>query len=212
MTGTDGAPTLLFPLGHLLGPIFRGTGPQPDYHRLRLGRQVLKLMTDDEVVVWALAHGVPDAPLESGWNRRALERLAGESGRDDLGGVVSVLLEAGILVEVGPDVDNVVDFAVQFRLCSLLTGLGADPRLPNAYGLGVIGQSHALVDTLVYEVWQWAPQSGSLWRACEVFTTAQRGGATATEAETLAELGPFLLRVQVLLSYGAAYLDLAAEE
>ena len=45
-----------------------------------------------------------------------------------------------------------------------------------------------------------------------MFTTAQRGGATATEAETLAELGPFLLRVQVLLSYGAAYLDLAAEE
>jgi hypothetical protein len=211
MTGTDGAPALLFPLGHFLGPIYRGTQPQPDYHRLRLGRQVLKLLTDDEVAVWALAHGVPDALRYEGWTRQGLERHALESGRDDLGGVVSVLLESGILAEVGPDVDAAVAFAEQYRLRSLLTGLGPDPRQRDAYGLGLVGQQPALVDTLVYEVWQWAPQSRSLWRACEVFTTVQRGGAAPTEDETLAELGPFLLRVQVLLSHGAGYLDLAAE-
>jgi hypothetical protein len=39
-----------------------------------------------------------------------------------------------------------------------------------------------------------------------------RAWPRSPEAETWAELGPFLLRVQVLLSHGAAYLDLAAEE
>lgn len=208
---TEMSDALLFPLGHFLGPVFRGAEPKPEYHRLRLGRQVLKLLTDDEVVVWALAHGVPDALEEGGWTRPALERHAVESGRDDLGGVAAALLDAGILAEVGPDADAMAEFAAQFRLRSLLTGLGADPRQPNAYGLGVLGQPPALVDTLVYELWQWAPQSGSLWRACEVYTTVQRGGTAPSEAETVAELELFLLRVQVLLSHGAGYLDLAEE-
>src|SRR5262249_11348406 len=164
--------------------------------------------TDDEVAVWALAHGVPDAPSEGGWNRRALEGLAGGARRAGPGGGGGQLLEAGGLARAGPGAASAADFSAPVPLAPLLARAGADHRRPNAYGLGVIGQAAALVDTLAYEVWQWAPQSGSLWRACEVFTTAQRGGAAATEAETRAELGPFLLRVQVLLSYGAAYLDL----
>lgn len=202
------APTepLVFPVGHYQGPFFPDVAAPMAFVRLRIGRNVAQLFTEDEVALWALAHGVPDE-LDSGpWTLEAMGEAAVRLDRMSIGGALDVLLDAGVLVEVVPGSPESVEFARSHMFRSLLVGLGAEPTRPGMVALGLRGQPGPFVDESAYEIWQWAPSMSSLWDACELLAEVGAspflGGRDAEKT-----LRHVLERLHVLLASGAGYLD-----
>jgi hypothetical protein len=199
----------VLPIGHYLGPFHPGPDEPMECHRVRVGAEVVKLVTDTEFLVWALAHGVPGVvPSDSDlvWTRAAVTGIASERGADDLTDTFDALLATGVLVEVGPDAVDPATFARGHRLQPLLAGLGTGPGRPDRHQIGVFGEEPAaVVDIQVFDLWQWAPRVGTVWDLGEVQSS------TASLLGDQDDGVPGLLRrVHRLLAHGCGYLDVAA--
>ncbi|MER7274615.1 hypothetical protein ABT369_09180 [Dactylosporangium sp. NPDC000244] len=194
----------VFPVGHYLGTFFPAAGAPLQAHRVRVGRSVTSLYSDQEFAVWALAHGLAGPADERPWTCQRLAAAAREQSGADVTRIVAELLEERVLVEAAPE----LLFARTHRFQALLSGLGTDPRRPDSFQLGLAGQPLAAVDELAFEIWQWAPRQPTIWATCELLATAD-GVAVGRPADPDAMLAPVLDRLHTLLSAGAGYLDVA---
>ncbi len=197
--------TLLLPVGHSVGALYRISGPSAP-HQVRRGATFHEL-SDDQFAVWSAAHGTPDT-IEDGraWNRRAVEtdaRVAGGAG------LVDQLLGLGLLAEVTPGTEQALEFARSHRLVPLMLGLGNSSDEPDMFGIGFLHQPVMQVSHPVYDLWQWSTMDDTLWATCEnAADVARRAGATEPDSiDPAALLTGFLPTLHALLLPHAAYLD-----
>jgi hypothetical protein len=203
----------LFPLGHYLGPFFPGPGADPDGHRVRVGHEVVTLFSDTEFTVWALAHGLPGSTGSTGssgatgdgpWTRESVEAAVRERAGADSGAAVDELLREGVLVEVRAGAADPVEFGRRHRFRSLLVGLGASREQPDRFHIGLTGRPLATVDSLAFELWEWAPLHPTLWAAWQAAAAVETAlGGTEPVVDGALD------RLQVLLAAGCGYLDVA---
>jgi hypothetical protein len=196
----------VFPVGHYLGPFFPGQGAELDGHRVRLGHEIVSLLSATEFAVWALAHGLPGSVRTARWTRGSVEAAVREQAGADSGGTVADLLRDGVLVEVGTGATDPVVFARRYRFRALLAGLGASHERPDRFHIGLTGQPLATVDGPAFEFWEWAPLHATVWDAWQAAAAVETalGGAEPVVDEALD-------RLQVLLAAGCGYLDLARD-
>lgn len=203
---TLATPELVFPVGHYLGALYPERNAPLAYHRLRVGQTVLRLFTDAEFGVWALAHGLAARLAEGPWTAEALVDVVREHDGTDVSPLLAELVSEHALVEVTPGTEAAVAFARGHRFRSLLAGLGTGPQRPGEFGIGLIGQPMAAVDERGYEFWQWAPLHASIWDACLALAEVDgRSGGGSSEPDQV--LTDVLSRLHGLLAYGAGYLD-----
>jgi hypothetical protein len=203
----------IFPVGHYLGPFVPGRDVPAESHRIRVGDELVKLVTETEFMAWGLAHGLPDAVSSGGapvsgrvWTRAVMAAIAGGRGTTDLPDAVDGLLALGALVEVGPDAVDPAAFARNHRLRPLLAGLGTTAARPDRYRIGVFGEEPvAVVDAQVFDLWQWAPRVDTLWDLSEL--QADTAPLLGDDADGVPGL---LHRVHTLVANGCGYLDVAA--
>jgi hypothetical protein len=210
----DHGEALIFPIGHFLGAHVPTGAAVPDFHVVRIGWDVYKLTGDEQLAVWALAHGLPDPDgnERSPWTRASLHGAARVAGIPNVNETLAELLEQDLVIEVRPNTPEAVEFAKVCRTRSLLVGLGNSVEEPLLYGVGATEQSPAVrVPGFAYELWRWGHACDSLWHACHVFAAA---GDPADPEHTDPEriLARCLDALQVLVANGAAYLDEAREE
>ncbi len=213
LTGSDQA--LIFPVGHYLGPFYPGAGAELRHHGVRIGTNLYRLDTDQELAVWGFAHGVAGQfGPPTRWTRAAVESAHG--GGAETAATLDRLLERELVVEVMPGTPDAAEFAGDVRLRALLMGTGHSAQHPGFYGIGPLpNETAVLVPAELFELWEWGPGFDDLWAACELFAAVNRdAGATdaSRPAEPAAVLDALLPQLHVLLAAGAAYLDEAAEK
>ncbi|MBB5159346.1 hypothetical protein [Saccharopolyspora phatthalungensis] len=188
------AETLIFPIGHYQGKIRRGTDLVQE---IRLGASLLTL-TDEEHRVWLAMH----------------DRDGGQAVRAAESGVVSSLLERGILFKVAENPSAQRTFALKHRLVPSMLGLGNTPEVPTAYSIGTIGDPAVELPAPLYDLWEWGHMDPNLWVAVRGATaTAQRVGID-NPAESVPELllRRLLAALHDILAEHAAYLDRGLRE
>jgi hypothetical protein len=194
----------VLPVGHYLGRHH----PQPNapvrYHKVRLGRDLLRL-SDDVFRLWTLSHGVPDRPGSRPWTREAVLDAARQLPDPERG--LDTLIGDGLVVEITPGTPDAVRFARDYRVQPLMTGLGNTARDPLRFGIGVLGQPPAVtVDVLGFELWQWGRLDHDLWQVAHRLASV-RGRVTDGSADPERMLTEILRRLPVLLGHNAVYLD-----
>jgi hypothetical protein len=198
---------LLIPVGHDLGVLYHGDGPEQRKQQVRVGAEVAEL-EDREYAVWLLAHGVDDGDRPT---RGSVVERAGRLGLK--AGVVEEVAERflrdGLLVAVDPEGDGAVEFAQRHQLFPLLLGLGPDPDQPWMQTVGLLNQPVAQVSVAVYDVLMWAQLAPELWSGChDAAKVALQAGVTAPEeTEPRNVLSGVLGQVHGLLAVRAAYFD-----
>jgi hypothetical protein len=205
---------LIFPMGHYLGVNFPAAGSDADFHVVRIGWDVYKLRGDEEMAVWALAHGLPDAGGEemAPWTRGAVEAAARAGGRRNVAGAIDELMAQDLLIEVMPGTQDAIEFASVCRTRSLLIGLGNTPEDPLHHGISASEYpSPVRVDGFTFELWKWGHACDSVWHACHVMAAAG-DPADPDQVDPERVLDRCLRSVQMLLAYGAIYLDEARED
>lgn len=202
--------TLIFPVGHYLGPHYRPDTAAPAGHRLRLGPSLRWLVTEPELLAWTLAHGLGElADEEEHWTRAAVTDHAGWLAETDVAEAIGGLLERRLLVEVDPEqTEAAAGFARGHRLRALLLALGADPEDPEAVLLGTAGSPRLALSERGYSFWQAGQHSQCLWEACQLVAKSGSEGGT-DPGELLPEI---LGELHGLLGAGAAYLDIVEGE
>jgi hypothetical protein len=189
---------LVVPVGRYLGmlPVDGATLR----HTVRVGGRRVGL-TDDEHLVWALAHGIPGAPDLGRWNRAAVRRhLADGTGSD---ATIDRLIGTGLLVETTGSVE---EFARSVRLLPQALGLGNDPVDSRRFRLGYPENPLVAVPAEIFFLWSWAGVETDVWTACaRAATTARPGGGGDPRALASVLLGT----LHVLLSTNVACLDKA---
>lgn len=206
--------TLLFPVGHYLGPHYLARADQPAGHRVRVGASLRWLGTEPEVLAWTLAHGPGElGDPDQAWDRANVLAYGRWLAGTDLTDAVTRLVDRRLLVEVDPDGAGAAGFALAHRLRSLMLPLGPDPDDPDSVLLGTAGQPELALSELGHAVWRAGSRTGTLWDACQAVAggdagqpAAGSGGAAPPAAGLLSEL---LSELHDLLSAGAAYLDAA---
>lgn len=178
---------LVFPVGHYLGLLYTEDGLLPA-HRVRVGSDMLSLVSDLEAALWGRAHSFP--------NRQAV------ATRPEQHEAIETLLAAGLLVEVDPSSVAAEQFARQYRLGALMTGLGCVPDDPTRFEIGPARNPAVVVDEPLFLIWELAPIYPSLWDTCLAVAEHLR----ATPGDTLTGT---LTGLHRLLAVDAAYLDLA---
>jgi hypothetical protein len=202
--------SLVYPVGHSMGPFHQHRGAPPAYWVVRLGWDSPLLPDEATAQVWALAHGDRDRAGGTPWTRQELCRAAAEAGVENPAPVLDALLDRGLAVEVAPGSVAAAEFADTHRVQSLLLGLGEQPDQPGVDGIGLLGMpALARVSLSTYEFWQW----GHLW---PTLTEAAAGlaemaaefpGHAPEEADPGQVLDRILRDLHQLLSVGAVYLD-----
>ncbi|MFF0338333.1 hypothetical protein [Kribbella sp. NPDC004875] len=184
--------TLIFPIGHCLGPYYSGSA---DTHvqQVRLGGEIVEL-TDEDFAVWSIAHGLT-APPHTSWSRATVVAFSAGGGIEDAEAVVDRLLARQLLAEV--DADNAVDFAAGHRLLPLHLGLGNASQDDAMFRSGTTELALAGMTRTLYDLWFWAHLSPNLLAAC-------------TEHEV--DLTAVLTTLHALLAPSATCLDLAEQE
>lgn len=213
MTDSPGSDALIFPLGHYLGGSRSDARSEPDFYVVRIGWRTLKLHGDQQLTVWALAHGLSlgEADDLPAWTRGAVEGAARSGGIARPSDTVRELLDQELLVAVDPDSPEVINFARACRARSLLVGQGNTPQDPLRYG---VSPSEAIasvqVDSFTYELWKWAHACDNLWHACQILAAAGDPD-DPDQVDPDRVLDRCLRSIQTLLAIGAAYLDEARE-
>ena len=166
---------VVLPVGHLVGG---GSGAAA---RVRIGPEMVEL-DDAAFTVWALAHGLPDRPVEEPWTREALLTTAAAQGLGDLGATLDALLADRVLVEVDPA--DGTWFAQSHRLVPLALGLGNDPDAPGTWLLGLLGHPLVQVDGTTFDLVQWSDREVDLWAAVRGVARVARDGGHPDPAST----------------------------
>lgn len=189
--------SLVFPVGHYLGPHFSESGSTAGRHRVRVGPSLRWLGSEPELVAWSLAHGIAELADDRPWTRAVLVEWGWQLADTDLTGPVAGLVDRRLLVEVDPAGTEAAEFAKAHRLRALMLALGRDPDEPAEVILGVAGEPAVALSELGYEVWQASQLVPTLWDAC------QAAGSPLTE---------LLSELHGLLAAGVAYLDTVEAE
>jgi hypothetical protein len=164
-------------------------------------------LTADGVRLWALAHGLPDRLSEGvRWTREAM--LAADTDPDASGPALDQLLRAGLVRQVDPDTDDVVDFARRYRIQPLMVGLGNTAADPSRWTIGVGATPVLTVPVAVYHLWKYAHLRPTLWAGCEAVAelSAWHSSAGTSARDLLRDFTTFL---HPLLACSAAFLDRA---
>lgn len=205
--------TLIFPVGHYMGPFHPGPGEPVKHHTVRVGWQTPKLHDDDEYGVWAIAHGVVRRLDTTPWTRAVVEDTVRNAGVDEPARIVDALLERGLLAEVTPGTPQAVEFANAYRVQSLMVGLGNTPDEPLLTGIGLPGLPPAVrVEPFSAELWEWGHIFPNLWGVCTMFTEVN-AEMEQPDADTDPEsvLTRLLNSLHLLIAPNAMYLDAARE-
>lgn len=213
-TTNDHREPLVFPFGHYVGALYPSVGAELDSHVLRVGWETYKLDGNEQLGVWALAHGLPEGAEMAPWTRSAVEGAARATGIKGAVDILDELFGKDLVIEVTPGTSAAVEFAKMCRTRSLLIGLGNTPEAPLLYGIGLAASPMVKVPSLLYELWKWGHACDSLWHACEIFAQAGRnsepGDPDRTDPERI--LARSLTAIQVLIAHGVMYLDEARED
>lgn len=197
MSSSDDREPLVVPVGRYLGMLPDASGATLS-HTVRLGPRRVEL-SDDEMLVWALAHGAPGQAGTAWWGRTAVR-----SGVDgDVDPLIDRLRMVGLLAEVWPEGQEAVGFARSVRLSPLQVGLGNSADEPRVFLVGRPGERVVALATPLFLLWSWACRETDLWAACEVAADLDEQDRSAAGL-LLADL---LRRIHGLLAAGAACLD-----
>ena len=200
--------SLLIPIGHCIGAYYDLPTSTEHFIQVRMGADVNRL-SDEQFVIWGLAHGAPDRDAEKPWSRQAVLSAARRVGVSKAEEVLESLVADHLLVEVIPETDAAVDFARQHRMVPLMLGLGNTAEEPWIYSAGMIGLPIVQMSAMAYDLYEWAHMDANLWLACEGATaTAVRVGIEdPLAADPLLMLNALLGTLHFLLSPNAVYLD-----
>lgn len=210
-------PTVVVPVGFVMGPEFGPDGPTdraPRYYEVHLG-SVPQNLSETEFAVWAAAFADPPRHARLEVDRASLERyLRDDDGLagpiDDPDPLVSSLLDRGLLVEFDPIDGPLRELFSALRLFPQGQGLGSTPDEPARYRIGFGGQPVAEVSGNVYQLWSYSLTFPTLWDACvdmaAAVTRARSGGEPLdVSAELLAR--EVAAAIPLLVSAGAAFVD-----
>lgn len=209
---------LVLPLGHYLGRYHPQAHAPARYHKVRLGRSLVRL-GEAGFAVWLLCHrraeqrgvrwtrhDVLDAACEH-WD------AVGPSTREpppDPERLLDSLIDEGVVAEVEPGTEEAVRFARTHRINPLMTGLGNTATEPHRFGIGPLGGPPVvIVDALGFEVWQWGRLERDLWQVALRLVAVEDRVSPARKATPEDMLTEVLQRLPLLLAHHAAYLDLA---
>jgi hypothetical protein len=190
--------SLVFPVGHYLGPHFSESGATAGQHRVRVGPSLRWLGSEPEPVAWSLAHGIGELADDRPWTRGVLLEWGWQLADTDLTDPVAGLLDRRLLVEVDPTgTGAAAEFAKGYQLRALMLALGRDPEEPETVMLGMAAEPAVALSEFGYEVWRASQRLPSLWDTC------QTAGSPLTE---------LLSELHGLLAAGVAYLDTVEAE
>jgi hypothetical protein len=209
------AEALILPIGHYLGARVPQAGAHADVHLVRIGWETYKLEGNDQLAVWALAHGLPTTggDEEPPWTRSTIEGAARVGGIPNVATTLFDLISRDLLVEVRPGTPEAVAFAQAYRTRSLLVGLGNTAEEPTLYALGPSESAPPMIKVPIfaYELWTWGHACDSLWHACHVLAAAG-DPADPDRTDPRRVLTRCLSAIRLLLACGAIYLDEARED
>ena len=209
------AEPLILPIGHYLGARVPQGGADADVHLVRIGWETYRLEDNEQLAVWALAHGLPTtgSDEEPSWTRSTIEGAARVSGIPNVATTLFDLISRDLLVEVTPGTVDAVAFAQAYRTRSLLVGLGNTAAEPTLYGLAASETAPPVVKVPIfaYELWTWGHTCDSLWHTCHVLA-ATGDPADPERSDPRRVLTRCLSAIRLLLACGAIYLDEAREE
>ncbi|MBM7790149.1 hypothetical protein [Tenggerimyces flavus] len=206
---------LVFPIGHYVGANYPFAGAELESHLLRIGWEIYPLGGNDQLGIWALAHGLPGEHDTAPWTLQAVGGAARMGGIPDATRVLDELIGKDLVVEVTPGTAGALEFAKVVRTRSLLSGIGNTRDEPSRYGIGLPGaQAVVNVPLFTYELWRWGHTCDSLWHVSEIFAQAGRRVVPADPDQSDPErvLARCLRAAQTLIANGAIYLDEAREE
>jgi hypothetical protein len=191
---------LLVPLGRYIGllPVSDGSRTALE-HIVRLGGRRI-VLSEDEMMVWAWAHGTPGVSGLDHWDRAAVRRNAEAT---DVDGTIDRLIRSGPLVEVR----DPVEFARGVRLLPQALGLGNSRERPRGFAIGYAQAPLVVVPTGTFYLWSWACLAPDLWSACLRAEAVSVPPESSDAHELLTEL---LGGLHALLATDAACLDTAA--
>jgi hypothetical protein len=197
------APRVL-PLGHYLGMLpVAEPGGSALKHVVRLaGRRVV--VAEEQMLVWALAHGIPRTPDLGRWTRAEVRaNLPDDAAGTDVDAVADRLVGTGLLLEVG---ESLEEFARAVRLLPGAVGVGNSVSAGRTFGIGYPGTAMAAVPTEVFFLWSFACLEPDLWTACA------RGAVAALplgDGDPRLLVSALLHHLHLLLSSNVAWLDRA---
>lgn len=201
---------MIFPIGHYIGAFHPGPDAPLAHHSVRIGAHAMRLLSDDELGVWALSHGVPDEAARP-WTRDQVLAMAERAGIADVQQILDDLLYEEMLVEVMPDSPEAVGFAEDHRVAPLLAGSIKPATSEGARAIGVAGQPLIELNNIAFELWRLGHLADSLWDYTQLYGDALRNQAGLSAQETVPEqlLLRLLWELQPMLARGAVYLDAA---
>jgi hypothetical protein len=190
----------IFSVGHYLGPYHRPGGGRVE-HRVRVGRALHHLRSDQHLLAWMYGHGVGEFASDEPWTRESLVDRARLLADEDLAAEVAELVSGGLMVEVSAEGGRA--FAERYRLRGLMMCLGPDPDAPDEFLLGLPNRPAIGMTPLGRRAWLTAQHAPALWSAC--LTMAER----EPEHDALAVVNELLAELIAWLGAGVAYLDVA---
>jgi hypothetical protein len=125
--------SLVFPVGHYMGPFHPSRNGPAKHHIVRVGWETPKLPDEGHVDIWALAHGLPTREAVR-WTRRAIIEAADEAGMPDATAILDNLAGLGLIAEVTPGPSRPTISPTPNRLQSLLIGLATVLTIPCSTG------------------------------------------------------------------------------
>lgn len=157
----------------------------------------------DEATVWRAAFSDVDRHASGEATRAFLEERARQrDGVTDAHGVVTRLLERGLLLALPSDRDALADVFRAVQLYPLGEGLGNTPALPGLYGIGTHGRRHLGVSREAYTIWAYSLTGRSLWDTCAELADGLEGTVSAGWlADEIAAVLP------ALVASGTAFID-----
>ncbi|MGH3715914.1 MAG: hypothetical protein ACRDT4_21005 [Micromonosporaceae bacterium] len=203
---------LILPIGHYTGVFPDAEEPTRRAYHIRRGMELVAV-PDDAFAVWGLAHGSPDN-TEHPWTRREVFTQAQQAGLYSAPALLRDLREANLIAEVFPGTPAARQFAEAYHLHPTLLGLGNTAADAGTFSVGLVGTPLLQVSRPVFELWRWAPAALNLWDVCAFFAEAEQSHGESDPEMTDPELllTGFLSSLHALLTGGAAYLDIAAEQ
>lgn len=211
LTTTDGGKVepLLVPIGHYVGAVYQD-GERGVRRQVRRGATFHDL-TADQFAVWSAAHGTQEA-VQAGlaWQRRSVEEHPQVADVPGASGLIDEMLDLGLLAEVTPGREQVLEFARSYRLVPLMLGLGTSTDNPDLFDIGFLHQPVLSVSYPIYDLWQWSTVDDSVWATCEsAADVAKRSGYTSPDYIDPTRLLVGMVRsLHALLVSRAAYLDI----
>ncbi|MBO0829396.1 MAG: hypothetical protein J2P24_16610 [Streptosporangiales bacterium] len=207
-------PTVVVPVGFIMGPEFGPDGPRdrdPLHYEVHFGGDPQDL-TETEFAVWAAAFVDPPRHAKLEVDRGSLEQhLRTDDGLvgpiADPSPLVSALLDRGLLLEFDPLEEPLRELFRGLGLFPQGQGLGSTPDDPAGYRIGFGGRPVAEVTSNVYQLWSYSLTFPSLWDACVDMAGAAGTGTQPLDVRPEALAREVGAAIPLLVSAGAAFLD-----